>query len=179
MPEYPQVLDWISRHIFSGEKYGDRWMRGGLTYRQINRIISEATGISQDLLNERLIPSVRRMKVNPSLIQLAENLKTRGIQVALVTNNMDVFNQVTIPEKQLDKTFPVIINSCNHGLMKQDENGRLFDIAREKLGLPDFKDILLIDDSVTYCDIFKAKGGQAYFYRDQEAFLGWAETMVL
>jgi hypothetical protein len=87
---------------------------------------------------------------------------------------MDVFNAITIPVNQLDKIFPVIVNSCDHGLMKQDENGKLFDIAIEKLGLASFEDVLLIDDSAIYCDIFKAKGGRAYQYSNLPAFEKWA-----
>jgi len=177
-PDYPQVQEWISQHVFGGEKYGDRWMRGEFTYRQINRIIAGATGISNDLLDKVLIAGVGRMKVNAALIQFAEKLKQNDIKVALVTNNMDVFNEITIPVKQLDRTFPLIVNSCDFKLLKQDENGRLFDIAREKLSFATFKDILLIDDSVTYCEIFKEKGGKIYQYSNQADFFQWAKDFV-
>lgn len=179
MPEYPHVVDWISNHIFSGEKYCDRWMRGEFDYRQINRIIAEATGISHALLDERLVASVSLMKVNLELVKFAEKLQEKGVKVALVTNNMDVFNEITIPVKQLDKTFPEIVNSCDFMLMKQDENGRLFDIALQKLGLASYEGVLLIDDTLIYCDIFKAKGGQVYRYSNQVDFLQWAKDFVL
>ena len=172
-PEYPHVQDWISQHVFNGEKYCDKWMRGELTYRQVNRIVAGATGISPELLDKILIDGVGRMKINAALIRFAEKLKEKGIKVALVTNNMDVFNDVTVPANRLDKTFPVIVNSCNYHLMKQDENGRLFDTAREKLGFAAFNDILLIDDTLTYCDIFKRKGGHVYQYANQQDFFQW------
>jgi len=174
-PDYPHVQEWISQHVFGGEKWGDKWMRGELNYRQINRVISDATGISNELLDRILPEGVRRMQVNTTLIQWAETLKNQGVKVALVTNNMDVFNEITIPDKKLDKTFPVIVNSCDYGLMKQDENGKLFDIALQKLGLTTFRDVWLIDDSAGYCDIFKAKGGEAYQYSNLQDFEQWAE----
>jgi len=178
MPEYPQALEWIGEHIFSGEKYCDRWMRGEFTYRDINRIISDSTGIYPEVLNELLVSSVRQMKINRALIQFAEKLKKKAIKTALVTNNMDVFNEITVPEKHLDKTFPVIVNSCDFKIMKQDENGRLFDIALHRLGLSSYEGVLLVDDSVTYCDIFKEKGGMVYQYSDQQTFESWVNNYI-
>jgi FMN phosphatase YigB (HAD superfamily) len=177
-PDYPDVLAWTSHNIFGGTEYFDPWMRGEFTWRDINKVIAAATGIDCELLDERLEESVRLMQVNPELLRFAERLKQNGVKVALVTGNMDIFNEITVPEKGLDKVFPLIMNSWDYGLMKQDENGRIFDIAREKLGLPDFKDILLIDDSPIYCDIFRKKGGQVYQYANQDDFLQWAEENV-
>jgi FMN phosphatase YigB (HAD superfamily) len=177
-PDYPEVQEWISAHIFGGEKWGDKWMRGEIDYHQINKIISDATGISNELLDRILPEGVGRMQVNTTLIRWAETLKNKGVKVALVTNNMDVFNAITVPLKQLDKTFPVIVNSCDYGLMKQDENGKLFDIALQKLGLTTFENVWLIDDSAGYCDIFRAKGGEAYQYSNLPDFEKWAEALI-
>ena len=178
MPDYPQVLNWIGEHIFGGEKYCDRWMRGEFTWHQINAIIAEATGIPLKNLNELFITSVRQMKINPLLIHFAEKLKKKHIKTALVTGNMDIFNEITVPEKQLDKTFSVIINSYDYRIMKQDENGRLFDIALNRLGLSSYEGVLLIDDSITYCDIFKEKGGTAYQYSNQKDFESWTKSLM-
>jgi FMN phosphatase YigB (HAD superfamily) len=173
IPAYPHIVDWIGNHIFSGEKYCDRWMRGEFTYRRINQIISNATGIPLETLNDLFVASVRQMTINSALIKLAEKLKGKHIKTALVTNNMDVFNEITIPEKELDKTFPVIVNSYNFKMMKQDENGRLFDIALNRLGLSSYEGVLLIDDSIGCCAIFKQKGGEVYQYSNQNDFEEW------
>jgi FMN phosphatase YigB (HAD superfamily) len=178
LPDYPHVLDFIGEHIFGGEKYCDRWMRGEFTYRQINKIISDATGIPLEKLHTLLISSVRRMTVNPSLIHFAEKLNKRDIKTALVTNNMDVFNEITIPDKRLDKVFPVIVNSYDFKLMKQDENGRLFDIALKKLGLGSYEGVLLIDDTPAYCEIFRQKGGNPYRYSGPADFNGWIKDSL-
>jgi FMN phosphatase YigB (HAD superfamily) len=178
MPDYPHVLDFIGENVFSGEKYADRWMRGEFTYRQINGIIAEATKFPLEQLNELFITSVRQMKINPVVINIAEKLKKNHIKTAIVTGNMDIFNEITVPEKQLDKTFPVIINSYDYRILKQDENGRLFDIALDKLGLESYEGVLLIDDSAGYCDIFKEKGGDAYQYSNQKDFESWAKSCL-
>jgi FMN phosphatase YigB (HAD superfamily) len=177
-PDYPHVQEWISQHVFNGEKYCDKWMRGELDYRQVNRIIAGATGISPELLDKILISGVGRMNVNAALIQFAEKLKQKDIKVALVTNNMDVFSEITVPAKQLDKTFPIIINSYEYRLMKQDKNGRLFDIALKLLGLDSYQGVLLVDDTLAYCEIFKNKGGQIYQYANQEDFFKWVKDSI-
>jgi FMN phosphatase YigB (HAD superfamily) len=179
MPEYPHVFDWIGKHIFSGDKYCDRWMRGTFNYRQINAIIANNTKIPLQRLDELFIASVKQMRINPVVIKSARTLREKHIRTALVTNNMDVFNEITIPEQRLDKTFPVIVNSYDFKMMKQDENGRLFDIALRKLGLSSYEDVLLIDDSVTCCDIFKEKGGEIYHYSNQQAFIEWSEELII
>jgi len=55
-------------------------------------------------------------------------------------------------------------------------NGRLFDIALRMLGLHSFKGVLLVDDTKTYCDIFKKKGGEVYQYSSQEDFSQWSKN---
>ena len=176
--EYPLELDWIGNHIFSGEKYCDEWMRGELNWHDINKIICDATAMPPGLLDELFLTSVRRMTVNPILIQYAEALKQKGIKIALATSNMDIFNEITVPEKHLDNTFPVIVNSYDYKLMKHDENGRLFDIALRRLGLHSYEGVLLIDDTLTYGNIFKEKGGEFYHYTGQTAFEEWAKILI-
>lgn len=154
---YPQITEYVDNVIFRGqEKYSDQWMRGELSYHDINRMVSQATRLPVKLMTE-----------------LALQLKQKGIPIALVTNNMDVFNEITIPTHKLDKIFPVIINSADHGALKHERNGLLFDLALEGLGLNSFKDILLIDDSEKACAMFKSKGGTVYRFTDLETFKEW------
>jgi len=153
-------------------------MRGELNWHDINRIISDATAISPVLLDELFLASVRSMKVNPALIQIAEALKQKGFAIALVTSNMDIFNEIPVPEKHLDKNFLVIVNSYDYKMMKHDENGLLFDIALRMLGLHSFEGVLLVDDTKIYCDIFKKKGGEVYQYSSQEDFSQWSKQLI-
>lgn len=178
LPEYPQVVRWIGRNIFGAEKYCDSWMRGELTWWEINKVIAAATGIDCELLDDKLAESVRLMQVNPALLRFAENLKQKGVKIALVTGNMDIFNEITVPEKGLDRVFPLIVNSFDYRMMKQDEDGKLFDIALKKLGLNSYENVWLIDDSATYCDIFRAKGGNAHQYSNQNDFEKWAKEIL-
>ena len=117
------------------------------------------------------------MKINPVLIQFALELKRKQVKIALVTGNMDVFNEITVPEKKLAEVFPVIINSFDYRMMKQDENGKLFDIALKKLELDSYQGTWLIDDSPDICTLFTGKGGRAYRYSGQEEFEGWVKQI--
>jgi FMN phosphatase YigB (HAD superfamily) len=174
--EYPDVLEFVNQEIFRGErKYSDRWMRGEFVYDDINKMISSATGIKLEKLTKLFIESIKLMKINKELLELAQSLKQSGVQIALVTNNMDIFNEVTIPYNSFDKVFPVIINSSDHGAMKHEQNGKLFDIALQQLGLDSLNNILLIDDSEKACKMFESKGGMTYLFSDIKDFRAWSK----
>jgi FMN phosphatase YigB (HAD superfamily) len=173
---YPETLLFVRDNIFGGlDKYADRWMRGQLSYQQINKLISEATRIPLDGLAEMFVSGVRAMTLNSRLLEVAMSLKQSGVQTAIVTNNMDIFSQVTVPEKHLAAVFPVIVNSSDHGLMKHDQDGKLFDIALGKLGLNSYDGVWLIDDSDTACSVFERKGGRAHRYAGLEGFEQWLD----
>ncbi|MEK7480656.1 MAG: hypothetical protein AAB604_00960, partial [Patescibacteria group bacterium] len=60
------------------------------------------------------------------------------------------------------------INSADHGYLKKDENGKLFDIAIATLGKGDFGRTLLIDDSADTIELYRGKGGNAFLYNNFE-----------
>lgn len=151
----------------------DRWMRGELNTDDVNRFISDNTGIDFNELSNLFIESIRAMKIDSRLVNLAKSVISTGGKVALVTNNMDVFNKITIENHNLDKIFPVIVNSCDYGILKHDDNGRLYDIAMERLGVPNYHGVLLIDDSHKARAIFESKGGTTFPYETYEQFEPW------
>lgn len=171
---YPAVSDFINTKVFAkGSDVPDKWMRGELTAEDVNRFISDSTDIDFNELSNLFIESVRAMKVDSRLLNLAKTVISKGGKVALVTNNMDVFNKITIKNHNLDKIFPVIVNSCDYGILKHDENGRLYDIAMVKLGVPNYHKALLIDDSHKARAIFESKGGATFPYESYEQFEPW------
>jgi hypothetical protein len=46
---------------------------------------------------------------------------------------MDVFDEVTVPHHRLDEIFSTIVSSCNYGILKHENEGKLFDRVLEKL----------------------------------------------
>jgi len=172
---YPKAYSFIQERIFSrGSKIVDEWMRGQLTSSQVNRFISENTDIDFNKLNKLFVESVKVMKIEKQLINLALRLREKGVTVALVTNNMDVFDEIIVKQHQLANIFPVIINSSNHGILKHEENGKLFDIAMERLKEKDCSKVLLVDDSAKARQAFEQKGGLTFPYVNYEDFLKWA-----
>jgi FMN phosphatase YigB (HAD superfamily) len=177
---YPEVSDFINTKIFvKGGDVSDKWMRGEFAADDVNKIISDNTGINFDELSNLFIESVYAMKIDNRLLDLAKTVVLEGKKVALVTNNMDVFNEITIKNYNLDKIFPVIVNSCDYGIMKHDENGRLFDIAMEKLGVLNYDGALLIDDSSKARTAFESKGGATFPYENYEQFEPWMKENLL
>lgn len=177
---YPEVSDFINTKIFiKGGDVPNKWMQGELTTDDVNKIISNNTGIDFDELSNLFIESVNAMRVDNRLLNLAKTVLSRGGKVALVTNNMDVFNTITIKNYNLDKIFPVIINSSDYGIMKHDDGGRLFDIAMEKLDESNYDDALLIDDSNNARTTFESKGGATFPFENYEQFEPWMQENLL
>ncbi len=173
---YPEVHQFIQKRVFgAGVGMVDEWMRGQLTSDQVNKFISTNTSIDFDELSKLFIESVRAMRLETGLISLAKKLKTNLFQTALVTNNMDVFNTVTVGHHKLDKVFPVIVNSFDYGVMKHEASGKLFDIAMAELGESDYRNALLIDDSAKARDMFEQKGGLTFAYENYLDFVKWAD----
>ncbi len=174
--DYPDVHDFITTQLFGGDfTTVIDWMKGVYTYNEINLLISEATGIPFTTLTEYFIESVRAMKLNEPLLRFASSLRRNEVKTAIVTGNMDIFNIVTVPENKLYNYFQEIVNSCDYGLLKNEENGKLFDITLEKLGLASFENTWLIDDSPVNCALYESKGGKSYRYTGQPDFEAWLE----
>ncbi len=177
---YPEVHRFIQEKVFSSESgMVDRWMRGQLTSDQVNEFISKNTEIDFNELSKLFIESVKAMRLESRLISLAEKLKEGSCKIALVTNNMDVFNKITVAHHQLGRIFPVIVNSFDYGVMKHEENGKLFDIAMSQLGNNSYEDALLIDDSAKARNMFEQKGGSTYAYENYPDFINWANKNLL
>lgn len=172
----PLVWQFIQENIFDwhGErKIVDLWLRGEVGWRQINCFVSKYTGFPLPKLDELFIKSVKQMKIEPDILALAKKLKSRGVKLALVTNHMDIFDEIIIGYNGLDKVFPVIINSSNYGIFKSEQNGFLFDVAMKALGENDYGKCLLIDDSLKNCEVFSQKGGGFFHYQNWRTFCLW------
>lgn len=174
---YPNVSEFIETRVFTkNSEMVNNWMRGKLTMLDINRYISTNTNIDFELLNALFIESVKAMTIDQRMLDLARNFTQQGKNIALVSNNMDVFTDITVKRLQLDKVFPVIINSFDYGLLKHDDNARLYDIAMTKLGVSSYQDALLIDDSSKAREVFAAKGGNVYAFENYNDLISWLKN---
>ena len=159
------LYERVQAHIFGGE--GDLvrpWMRGRVGYRELHARIAGAVGIAAEVLDRMLIESVRSFRLEPSVLRFAERLKAEGCRIGLVTDNMDIFAQVTVPHFGLGYLFDAIVSSSEYGLLKRDDGGKLFDIALRHLGERDIRRSMLIDDALPNIELFRAKGGQGHHF---------------
>ena len=131
-----------------------------MTSNDVNRFICANTKIDFEELSSLFTESVKNMSIDKRLVTLAKKLTLNRVKVAIVTDNMDVFSSITIKNHNLDKVFPVIVNSCEYGVLKSEANGKLFDITLDKLGVNNYKNALLIDDSSKSRSMFESKGGK-------------------
>ena len=165
LAEQPEVCAWVNTHIFNDIELTRKWMRGQLSSCEINDYVASSIGMDQLELMEKFDESVRRMRLDERMVELVERLSLAGIKTGIVTDNMDAFSTITVPEKNLNDLFNVIINSSDHGCLKQDENGKVFDRALQALGVK-IEKALHIDDSPKNIELFKDKGGQGFLYKN-------------
>lgn len=170
----PGIRKFVEKEIFAaGSDLPNRWMRGELSSADINRLISERLGIDCGVVAGLQQDSVRKMDLETRLLELAQRLRKDRVKTAIVSDNVDIFSEVTVKHFGLDSIFDAVINSAEHGLLKSDAEGRLFDIALERLGESDYARTLLIDDSLTVKPVFEKKGGTVFTYSTYEEFEPW------
>jgi FMN phosphatase YigB (HAD superfamily) len=177
--DYPKIRDFIQNYIWgeSGENRVERWMRAELNMNEINKLISENTGIDFELLTEKFLNDVNKMKIEMGHVAIINKLKKQNVKVALVTNNMEIFTSITRPRLKFDELFEnKVFNSFDYKMLK-DEG--LFDLALKEMGNLNYADVILIDDSPRARIFFELKGGQSYAYNNFENFKIWAENNLL
>lgn len=165
LPKYTELYNWIQVNIFGDNELVQRWMRGEVNSYKINSLINRNTKFDYELLKKLFEDSVRAMKVDKEMLEIARSLRSSGTKIGIVTDNMDAFTNITVPNYKLDTIFDVIVNSADYGMLKKEQNGKLFDVALTKLG-EKIEDSLLIDDSESTIESYKQKGGHGFVYRD-------------
>jgi FMN phosphatase YigB (HAD superfamily) len=178
--DHPLAYNFIEEFVFGAASgVADKWMRGQLSLGQVNELVAKNTGLDVSLLENHLQESIARFRIEKRLLDLAKKIQQNSVKVALVTNNADAFNLITIKQHGLDNIFPVIINSCDYGCLKHENNGYLFDVAMQRLGKNSFDGSLLIDDSAKARQTFKQKGGQVFAFTTYENFEPWAKENLV
>lgn len=165
--EFPEVYNWIQENIFTDKDLLKNWMRGETSSKEINRGIARKTGMDFNVLHPLFEKSVYDIKLDRKLVDKAKELKEKDKKTAIVTDNMDVFSEITIKNHKLDEIFDAIVNSSDKKMLKKDKNGKLFDIALDLLNSK-IQESVLIDDSEGNVELFISKGGDGIVYKDYE-----------
>jgi len=174
----PQIWEFIQTKVWGpgGDGRIDKWMKAEFSLNDINYFISQNTGIDYDTLTKISLHDVAKMDIETGHISIVKHLKQAGINVGMVTDNMDVFSTITVPRLKLNELFNGnVFNSSDYKTTKADG---LFDIATKAMGIS-YCDTLLIEDSLNAGNLFKSKGGHHYHYTSFEDFQLWANSNLL
>lgn len=161
----PEVYKKIVETLFFPEGYKliSRWMRGELSYKDIHKMIASTVGLTAESLDEALIESVKKIELNEKMMTFSQEMRSLGIKVAILTDNMDVFTDFFVPYVGLDKKFDKIFSSAQHKKLKLDNKSEfIFDAILEMGSQPE--NTLFIDDCIDNGDFLKEAGGIFYQY---------------
>jgi len=169
----PEAVTRISALVFGDNliRWADPWMRGELSSRDVARYLAQHTPYAVEELLDALRQGCSNMTFNPAVWDLAVRQRGLGRKLALVTGNMDVFTETIVPAHGLDEVFHAIVNSADYGTLdKAILWQQAFDLIGEWCA---FGNSLLIEDSRTNVERFRALGGRAYQYTDDANLRAW------
>lgn len=161
-----RVHTWIQDNIFLNKDKSMvfDWMKGRMSSQDVNRHIARQAGFDEEELCLLFEEGVWNMKIDQEMLSLARSLKDTGHKIGIVTDNMDIFSAITVPNYNLGKLFDIIINSADYGKLKNEEEGTLYEEALMAIG-SSFEESFLIDDNVGSIKTFAKRGGQGFLYK--------------
>jgi epoxide hydrolase-like predicted phosphatase len=105
--------------------------------------------------------------MRPEVIALASDVKRRGFQTAIVTNNAREFREGWTRSVPLDEICHHVVDSSDVGVRKPD--ARIFEIALERLGGVDPARAIFVDDFEANVAAAEALGIRGVLMRDDYA----------
>ncbi|HEY1237610.1 MAG TPA: HAD family phosphatase [Solirubrobacterales bacterium] len=106
------------------------------------------------------------LHANEPMIDLMREAKGGGHRMGLLTNNVREWEPLWRTMLPVDEIFEVVIDSGFVGLRKPDRE--IYDLTLERLGGPNARECLFIDDTDVNCDTARELGMSAIHYRDND-----------
>jgi putative hydrolase of the HAD superfamily len=103
---------------------------------------------------------------NEPMIELMRETKGRGYRMGLLTNNVREWEPLWRTMLPVDEIFEVVVDSGFVGMRKPDRE--IYDLTLERMGGPDPRECLFIDDTDVNCDAARELGMTAVHYRDND-----------
>ncbi|MFA6518988.1 MAG: hypothetical protein WCV93_05075 [Candidatus Shapirobacteria bacterium] len=175
---HPDVWKFIQTKIWgpNDDHRVEKWVRGELTTNDINRIISQGTGIDFEFLTKTFHDDFASMTMETRHVPIVMALKQKGLKVGMITDNMKEFSSITVPKHNLLELFDGhVYNSFDYRMLKAEG---LLNLAVEQTNAG-YNTSLLIDDSPRARAAFEARGGHTYSYTTFEIFNDWANQNLL
>ena len=132
--------------------------------RELIIALAKAEGMDADPLElfTRMGQESRGMR--EEVVALATNVKARGFQTAIVTNNAKEFRESWTKSVPIDEICHEIIDSSEVGMRKPDP--RIFELALEKLGVTDPRRAVFVDDFAANVRAAEALGMRGVLMED-------------
>lgn len=117
--------DWhknIVNFIFIENKHLiDNWMRADINEDYIANLISDKFGYSKSVILKDLAESCENMElVSGEVLGLIDEIRKKGIECVIATDNMDTFMKYTKPAMKLEKYFDDFLVSFDKKILKFD-----------------------------------------------------------
>jgi len=176
----PELSVQIQNFLFSNKGYflTKSWMHGEISFEELHLILGKKFNIASELLNQTLVQDVKDFEINWDLIHLLNSYKDKyKIPLAILTDNMDVFDRYTVPHHKLDKYFDFIVSSSNASLQKVDNNWQIIQGTINRFGVKN-SEVLIIDDSKKMQLASEKLGFKFYLYNSETKndFKEWLEN---
>jgi putative hydrolase of the HAD superfamily len=102
---------------------------------------------------------------NPPMIELMRELKSAGMRMAMLTNNVREWEPLWRPMLPVDEIFETVVDSGFVGVRKPE--AQIYELTLERLDLP-AEACLFVDDLLPNIEGARAAGMSAVHFRDNE-----------
>lgn len=149
------------------------WMRGNLTKQDI---VARLAGddLSVSTVAEILKTSCEKMYLErKDFLKWIRKIRKKGKKVVIATDNVDTFDDYTVPALKLHRYFDDILCSFQLRMLKNDvDNGKMlfFDDFLRKNDIK-YDEAILLDDSIETNELCKKYGMQSKLIRSPEDVL--------
>jgi putative hydrolase of the HAD superfamily len=116
------------------------------------------------------------LKPNGRLIDYMRELRGRGYQLAICTNNVREWDRLWRAMLPVDDIFDVVVDSAFVGVRKPES--RIYELTLERLGVRAGA-ALLIDDIEVNCEAARKLGMRAVWFRETEQAIEETEAALL
>jgi putative hydrolase of the HAD superfamily len=106
---------------------------------------------------------------NEPMIELLRELKSGGLKMAMLTNNVREWEPIWRAMLPVDEIFEVVVDSAFVGCRKPE--ARIYELTLERIGTP-AEACLFVDDLKPNCEGAEAAGMNVVHFRDNEQAIG-------
>lgn len=144
------------------------WKIGKKNAWDIVEYIAHKFHLDATIIYNELVISAKEIVIDGQLLNYAQQLRQQGIKTAILTDHVDIFVDVIVPSNHLNNLFDAIFCSSVYGILKTTNDGAFISTAVQHLQIP-MESVLVIDDWDLVCSLARKQGGEAYWYKGQQA----------